>query len=142
MPNSWICVDANLVIRLVADPNDTVIHQLWEQWEITNQHLIAPALLHYEVTNGLYRYHKQGLMSASSAQSALEAALTLPLQLYSESDLHRYALDLATRFSLPAAYDAHYLVLAERLGAELWTSDRRLAHSVQSSLPWVHLVEQ
>jgi predicted nucleic acid-binding protein len=142
MPNSWICVDANLVIRLVADPNDSVVHQLWEQWEIDGRHLIAPALLHYEVTNALYRYQKQGFMSVSSAQSALEAALTLPLQIHSESDFHRNALDLATRFLLPAAYDAHYLVLAERYGAELWTSDRRLAQAVQSALSWVHLVEQ
>ena len=56
MPNSWICVDANLFIRLVADPNDIIIHQLWERWETDNRQLVAPALLHYEVVNGLYRY--------------------------------------------------------------------------------------
>jgi hypothetical protein len=42
--------------------------------------------------------------------------------------------------SLPAAYDAHYLALAERVGAEFWTTDRRLANKVREALPWVHLL--
>jgi len=40
-------------------------------------------------------------------------------------------LDLAARFSLPAIYDAHYLALAERLGSEFWTADRRLGQAAQ-----------
>ncbi|MEA5537299.1 hypothetical protein [Crocosphaera sp. XPORK-15E] len=43
--------------------------------------------------------------------------------------------------SLPATYDAHYLVLAQRFQADLYTSDKRLFNSVKSSLSWVHLVE-
>jgi predicted nucleic acid-binding protein len=34
----------------------------------------------------------------------------------------------------------HYLALAERLGAALWTCDRRLASAVQARCPWVQLV--
>jgi predicted nucleic acid-binding protein len=48
---------------------------------------------------------------------------------------------LADQFSLPAAYDAHYLALAELLEGEFWTADGQLARRVQPSLPWVHLVE-
>jgi predicted nucleic acid-binding protein len=48
---------------------------------------------------------------------------------------------MAERFSLPAAYDAHYLALAEWLGGQFWTADGRLARRIQASLPWVHLVE-
>jgi predicted nucleic acid-binding protein len=141
MRNSWLCVDANLVIRLVADPRDESIRRLWEQWDAEKRQLAAPTLLYYEVTNALYRYQKQGLLSASAVRLALEAALSLPLRLYGESDLHWQALDLAERFSLPATYDAHYLALAEWLGGEFWTADRRLAQAVQTALPWVHLVE-
>jgi len=54
--------------------------------------------------------------------------------------LHRRALQLAEALSLPAAYDAHYLALAERVGAEFWTTDRRLANKVREALPWVHLL--
>jgi predicted nucleic acid-binding protein len=50
-------------------------------------------------------------------------------------------LDLADRFALPAAYDAHYLALADWLGGEFWTADRRLAKAVGEALPWVRLVE-
>jgi predicted nucleic acid-binding protein len=54
--------------------------------------------------------------------------------------LHQRALDLAERFSLPVAYDTHYLALAEQLGAEFWTADRKLVRAVQSALPWVRPV--
>jgi predicted nucleic acid-binding protein len=71
---------------------------------------------------------------------ALRAALSLPLRLYGEPELHARALDLAERLSLPAAYDAHYLALADWLGAEFWTADQRLVRAVQDELPWVRAV--
>ena len=142
MPNSWVCVDANLVIRLVADPGDEAVLQLWERWDDEGRQPAAPALLYYEVTNALYRYRRMGLMSPASMRLALQAALSLPLRLYQDAGLHQRALDLAERFDLPATYDAHYLALAEQLGAEFWTADRRLVQAVQTDLPWVHLVER
>jgi predicted nucleic acid-binding protein len=141
MSNSLLCVDANLVIRLVADPADESVQHLWEKWDTERRHLAAPTLLYYEVANALYRYRKLGYMGASSAQLALKAALALPLELHGEADLHWRALELAEWLSLPAAYDAHYLALAELLEGEFWTADGRLARTVQPSLPWVHLVE-
>jgi len=140
MRNSWVCVDANLVIRLIADPNDEAVLRLWERWDAEGRQVAAPALLFYEVTNALYRYQKMGLMGPSSVRLALQAALSLPLHLHQDAGLHRRALDLAERFSLPAAYDAHYLALAERLDAEFWTADRRLAQAVQEEMPWVRLL--
>jgi predicted nucleic acid-binding protein len=141
MSNSWLCVDANLVIRLVADPADESIKSLWEQWDSERRRLAAPTLLYYEVANALYRYRRLGYIGAGAMQSAFEAALALPLELHGEADLHWRALELANRFSLPAAYDAHYLALAELLGGEFWTADGGLAGAVQESLPWVGLVE-
>jgi predicted nucleic acid-binding protein len=141
MRNSWLCVDANLVIRLVADPRDESIRRLWEQWDAEKRQLAAPTLLYSEVTNALYRYQMQGLLSGSAARLALKAAFSLPLRLHDEADLHWQALDLTERFSLLDASDASYLALAEWLGGEFWTADRRLAQAVQTALPWVHLVE-
>lgn len=140
MLNSWTCVDANLITRLLVNPNDQTVQQLWTEWHTRNRQLVAPALLRYEVTNALYRYQKQGLMDVASIQLMLKTALVLPIHLYNEATLHEQAVNLATRFSLPAAYDAHYLALAEQLAAEFWTSDRRLFQAVNMHLPWVHFV--
>jgi len=109
MSSSCLCVDANLVVRLVADPADESVQQLWEQWDAEGRQLAAPTLVTCEVTNALYRYQKLGLMSASSVRLALKAALALPLKLHGEADLHWRAVELAERFSLPAAYDGRYL---------------------------------
>jgi predicted nucleic acid-binding protein len=142
MDSSWLCVDASLVIRLVAGPADQAHLALWEEWDSEGRQLAAPTLLYYEVANALYRYQKLGYIGASAVELAFKAALALPFELHGGPDLHWRALELANRFSLPAAYDAHYLALAELLEGELWTADGRLARAVRSSLRWVHLVEQ
>ena len=139
MNNSWICVDANLVIRLMVDPEDTVVRQLWETWDRPGYQIVAPALLYFEVSNALYQYQKRRLLSHSAVNLALDAALSLPIQLYHEPDLHRQALSLAKRLSLSATYDAHYLALAQYLRAEFWTADRRLVNAIQETFPWVRL---
>ncbi len=66
--------------------------------------------------------------------------MNLNITLYGDAELHRQALNLAKSLRLPASYDAHYLALAQRLGAEFWTGDRRLVNSVQAVLPWANLV--
>jgi predicted nucleic acid-binding protein len=141
MNSSPLCVDANLVIRLVADPGDELVRATWETWDAQHRRIAAPTLLFYEVSNVLYRYRRAGMMSSAAVRLALRAALALPLRLYGEPGLHARALDLAERFSLPAAYDAHYLALADWLGAELWTVDFRLARAVQDELPWVRVLD-
>ena len=140
MRNSLLCIDANLVIRLVADPTDDAVREHWERWDAEGRQLAAPTLLHYEVTNALYRYQKLDILSASAVDLALRAALSLPIELHGGAELHRRALELAERLSLPAAYDAHYLALADWLGGEFWTADGALVRSVQSALPWVRHV--
>jgi predicted nucleic acid-binding protein len=136
-----LCVDANLVIRLVVDPKDQAVRQTWEQWDADHRQIAAPTLLYYEVSNALYRYQRAQMIGAPAARLAFKAALALPVQLYGGRALHQRAWALAERFSLPATYDAHYLALAERLGGEFWTADQKLVKLVQDELPWVHAVE-
>jgi predicted nucleic acid-binding protein len=137
--SSTICVDANLVVRLVAIAPDERTLALWERWRADNTDLVAPMLLRFEVTNALHRYQRAGALSEKAAMNALNAAFDLPIQFYSDEDLHKSALAMAGRFALPAAYDAHYLALAERLGATFVTTDQRLANAVQAFLPWVQI---
>jgi predicted nucleic acid-binding protein len=94
------------------------------------------------VSNALHRYVVHGELLPEEALEGLEAALDLGITLYGDRELHKRALRLAERLSLPAAYDAHYLALAETLGAEFWTADRRLIDAVGAALPWVHKVER
>ena len=137
--SSTVCVDANIVVRLVLFADDA-IQGIWETWTSEEAQLVAPTLLRYEVANSLHQYQKHGLMQPETLRRALETALALPLTLYGDADLHRSALRLAETYRLPAAYDAHYLALAECLGAELWTTDARLVHALQAfHVSWVRL---
>jgi predicted nucleic acid-binding protein len=140
MNNSAICADASFVVQLLVDVENQTLRASWTQWQNEGRLLIAPTLFYYEVTNALYRYQRSQMLSESAVHNALELALNAPIQLHGDAALHARALHLATDYSLPATYDAHYLALAERMGAELWTLDRRLYRSV-SHLSWVHTVE-
>ena len=135
--SSTVCIDANIVVRLVLFAEDK-IQTLWKTWESDEVQFVAPSLLHYEVVNSLYQYQKLGLISSASVERALEAALTLPVDLVDDDHIHRRAILLAAEYKLPAAYDAHYLALAEWMDIEFWTADTRLAKAVQPfDLDWV-----
>jgi len=141
--SSTICVDASIIIRLTLKPDDVRIRKLWDSWMSQGYRLVAPTLLYYEVTNGLYRQEKGGYLSPEFVRDALDFALTLPVQLIGDAALHQRARELAVQHNLPATYDTHYLALAERLNIELWTTDARLFHALQSGgVEWVKLVEK
>lgn len=136
------CIDNSVVIPfVVAHPLNAQAQTRWALWRQEQRKLVAPMLLRYEVTNVLYRYQARGLLSKEAALFALHSALALPITFYQDDMLHDQAYAIAVEFALPAAYDAHYLALAQRLDADFWTADRRLFDAVHEALPWVQLLQ-
>ena len=142
MLNSPVCLDANLVVHLVTSgERDAAIVHLWREWHEAGRPIVAPTLLQYEVSNALYRYVAHGVYSPEEAAKLLDMALGLRIILFGHAALHRRALLLAGQFGLPAAYDAHYLAVAEMFGADFWTADQRLFEAVSAVWPRMHIVK-
>ena len=76
--SSTVCIDANIVIQRVVS---NAAENLWETWAQSGVKLVAPTLLFYEVTNGLYRYQKAGIFPPETVEKTLKAAIALPIEL-------------------------------------------------------------
>ena len=137
---SETCVDSSVLIRSIEDEPHPEIKSLWREWLRDRVMLHAPALLRYEVVNALHQMRKAGRIGSEEARVALDDALSRPIVLHEDEKLHIRALGMAAKFNLPAAYDAQYLALAERLSVEFWTTDAKLAKAVEGRLAWVRLV--
>ena len=86
--------------------------------------LHAPHLLDLEVIKVLRRLVREGTIVATRADQAVQDLLDLRITRYPHFVLLPRIWQLRHNFS---AYDASYVVLAEKLGAALVTRDRRLA---------------
>lgn len=138
MTQSWVCVDASVVVKLVVEEvfSDEA-RSLWRTWQNERYEIAAPPLLCYEVTSVLRRHVVRGLRTVEESQQALERTLAFDIYYLEPADFHRRAFYIADRLGRPAAYDAHYLAVAEYLDCEFWTADQRLVNAVQGSLSWV-----
>ena len=140
--SSPVCIDANVLLgRLLGRHEDRPILELWQRWEQEGRLLVAPFLIRYEVSNAIHRMVISGRLDAKLAKEAISTLIAAPVQLGLDDDLRERALDIAARFGLQAAYDAHYLALADRQNGGLWTADEKLFNRVGARLPWVKLVK-
>ena len=89
-----------------------------------NESLHTPHLLDLEVTHVLRRLVREGAVPAHRAGQAIRDLLDLRITRYPHFVLLPRIWQLRHNFS---AYDAAYIVLAEKLGAGLVTRDGRLA---------------
>jgi predicted nucleic acid-binding protein len=136
-----ICVDASLAAKWVLpeeryDQARALLTETMRNGDV----IVAPHLLLAEVTNILHRRVVRGLLSIEDTHDALETFLMFPIRLRQSGDLHLRALTIANTFKLPAAYDAHYVGLAQILNCDLWTDDSRLIGSVAQQLPFVRWI--
>jgi predicted nucleic acid-binding protein len=92
-----------------------------------NQSLHAPELLDLEFAQVLRRLVREGALTASRAEAAIQDLLDLRITRYPHFVLLPRIWQLRHNLS---AYDAAYVVLAETLGATLLTRDARLASAV------------
>lgn len=136
--NSLVCVDASLALKLVLGEEDSPkTIALWNRWINEGVTVTAPPLLAYEVTSALRTKVYRGLLTGEASEEAFRVIHTQGIHYLSPENLHIRAWELAKRLGRPAAYDAHYLALAEILGCEFWTADQRLYNAAVRTLPWI-----
>ena len=104
--------------------------------------IVAPPLLPSEVANVIRQRMRQGQVQLDEARALLAQFLALPISLQAPEALYERALVLADEHNLPAVYDAHYVALAELLGATLWTADRQLLRALGGRLPFVRWIAE
>ncbi len=73
-------------------------------------------------------------------QEVIVAPPLLPSEVQAPEMLYDRALVLADEYALPAVYDAISIALAELGGADQWTGDQRLLHTLGGRLPFVRSI--
>ena len=139
--NGSVVVDASLAVKWLVEEDDSdKAHAALESWVAQDITRIAPHLMPFEVANALHRRVLRGELSIGDSTRMITRLLESRLELHQPPNLHVRALQLASQLRQGAAYDAHYLALAETLRCELWTADRRFyeaAHSGVATLRWI-----
>ena len=140
-----VVVDASLALKWVLSETDSnTAIALLQTWNTDKMEIIAPALFTYEATNILYRQVVTNKLSYEEVKKLLTKLLSIGILLnfVQHREISIRAMELSHRFGLPAAYDAHYLALAEHEKCEYWTADTRLCNAVRDNLPWVHQLNE
>lgn len=140
-----VVVDAGLVVAAVLPlPYSEEALSHIRRWTETDEVLLAPYLLAYEVATACRKAVVGSWLTPDRAAGALDDVLSLNVHWVEPSpDLGRRALEWAARIGQGAAYDAAYLAVAESAGVEFWTTDRRLAAAGrQAGVDWIRPVPE
>ncbi len=134
-----VCVDASFAIKLLVDePDSEDAFVQWETWVKNGTMIYAPRLFVWECANAVRRAVVQDRLPATEAVDALQRLTGIDVDLVNvEDDVVRVYRNFVAKYDMPAVYDATYLAVADMLGCDLWTADKRLYRTVGHALPWV-----
>lgn len=138
-----LVVDASVALKwLLAEELSDRAEALLEDSLQAGTVLVGPPHLTGEVANALYRriHRSQNSITQDEAEEALAKFLAIPIQIITSDDLYTRAFAFALQHGLSSLYDSLYVVLAELLGAQLWTDDRRLLNTIGQAAPWVRSI--
>jgi predicted nucleic acid-binding protein len=129
-------VDASVATKLLLrEEFSGLARALYDQSARLNEPLIAPSLFPNEVMNAVYRRLRRGLLTGDAAEEAIRLFSALSFVIISPIDLPQRAFVFARTHNLPSIYDGLYVVLAQDIGAELWTADQRLLNALGDAAP-------
>jgi predicted nucleic acid-binding protein len=124
-----VVIDANLLVALALnDPRAPAVDRDLREWVAGGETLHAPELLRYEAANALTRAVVAGHLDRNRVATAWERITRVDIHLHTLAD-GAAAVETALTLERSSAYDAAYVILAQTLGAELWTLDGPLARN-------------
>lgn len=107
-------------------------------WRQRDVRVVVPCWFACELANALHQKVRSGTIRTVEATQYVRVVLELVTILDPHPEIAVRGLEIAARLGQRASYDAQYVALAERLGCELWTADRRFGHAAQAAFPFVH----
>ncbi len=126
---SGLVVDASMALAWIFNDEDqSRVEAALER--LKEDGAVVPQLWLLEIRNALLSAGRRGRISPEEIGERLDALNGLPIQTDGDPN-YPSAFDLARKHGL-SFYDALYLELAKRQGAELATLDRALAHAAAS----------
>jgi len=125
-----IVLDASVILKCFLKEQDSPkALKFLEAHTSGNEQIAVPELLYYEVANALVT---KTMLSEEDVTIALRNLLELDLASYSlgiEEYIRAVQLAMRTRVTM---YDASYPILAQRLGVDFVTADKRLVDSLKA----------
>jgi predicted nucleic acid-binding protein len=118
-----VVCDASAVVALLLDSGPD---GRWAVEHFRGAELFAPSLLPYECANIMRRHELETAVSADQAAQAHADLLDLSINLWPYELLATRVWQLRANLS---SYDAAYVALAEAIGGELITLDRRISRA-------------
>ena len=133
-----LCLDASFVVNVLSDLLTEEDSAAWESWLDQDREMVAPRHMRSEVVNSLHKAWRRGDADDEFVRRSIYGLIAIPIRYVDDDRLPFEAIAIAREYALPATYDAYYVALAARYGADLWTSDRKLWRATSPSLDWVH----
>jgi len=139
--NGMVCIDASLALTwlLPAEQNEAA-NALRREWDKEGMELITTPLFHAEVTSVLREQVYFRRLLPEEGEEAFSIYLDIGVRSIDDPEVQKKAWELAKKFNLPRTYDMQYLAVAELENCELWTSDKRLANSLQGRVKRIRWV--
>jgi len=133
-----IVLDASVILKwyLLDEEHGEKALEFLNRFVSDDLEIIAPALLEYEVINGLVAARKRGCLQEDLIVSAVEGFMNLGLRMVGLSGLYSRVIHFCKAYNR-SAYDASYLALAESEKISFITADETLYNSVKKDLNWV-----
>lgn len=137
-----VVVDASIAVKwVIEEEGSDAARALLRSWLTAGNQPVAPSWLTCEVANILYRKAMNGDVTFADALAAYDDLLPFVTILPEYTADGKRGMGIARQTAQQQSYDAQYLALAERLGAEYWTDDRRFVASVSEAFPQVKQLE-
>jgi len=133
-----LILDASVLLKWFF-PDETLQKEalkLQKQWYDEKVQVHAPALLSYEICNGIQIARRRGRITRIEAEELLASFCALHILYYHALEILPHALKMAEEYGV-STYDATYVALAEVLEIPFVTADERLAKKL-ASLPRVY----
>ena len=140
-PSKMIVVDANMAVRAaIHGESSSAYLARFERWHEENVPVCAPAFWEAEAVSAIRQYAYRMEITSPEAHEAVDVFFDLRVEVVPlDKELCQSVLRWTAKIHQSKVYDSLYLALAERLHADFWTADKKLADAARTAgAKWAH----